>query len=204
MAKNSARHLATNRRNQWQKLLQNSAAPTATGNSKSVAIVLDTNVWYSAILFGGKPEEVITLCLNSHEIAISPFIINELRTILKSDARAPYKWLNALEKHLKRVCTLVDVDVIPRIVRDPNDDPIVATAVKGQSSYVITGDEDLLSLASIGKLRFVSAYQFLELVQKNTIKFGTSAGKFRYADDILTETDKDIQEMFYGKDNDLL
>lgn len=204
MAKNSARQLATNQRNRWQKLLQSSVALTATGNDKSLSVVLDTNVWYSAIVFGGKPEEVIELCLNSHEIVISPFILNELRIILKLDAKAPYKWLNTLEKHLKRTCMLVDVDVIPQVVRDPNDDPIVATAIKGQSSYIITGDEDLLSLVSIKQLRFVTVRQFLELPHKNTIKFDTAAGKFKYAQGVLEGRDKDIQELFYRKDGDLL
>ncbi len=165
MAKNSARQLAISQRNRWQKLLQSSDALTATGSNESLSVVLDTNVWYSAIAFGGKPEEVVKLCLNTHEIIISPFILNELRIILKLDAKAPYKWLNTLEKHLKRTCTLVDVDVIPQVVRDPNDDPIVATAIKGRSSYVITGDKDLLSLASINELKFVTARQFLELAQ---------------------------------------
>jgi len=38
--------------------------------------------------------------------------------------------------------------------------------------------------------------------QKNTIKFGTSAGKFKYTDDTLVGLDKDIQELFYGEDKE--
>jgi hypothetical protein len=34
---------------------------------------------------------------------------------------------------------------------------------------------------------------------KNTIKFGTSAGKFKYTDDALMGIDKDIQELFYAE-----
>ena len=165
MAKNSAKKLVTSQRNQWQKLLQSSANLTASGNNKDqrLRVVIDTNVWYSGILYGGKPEHAIKACLGSHEIITSAFILNELRTTLKLQARAPYKWLNALEKHLKRICTVIDVDAIPPTVRDPKDDPIVATAIKGRAAYLITGDEDLLTLQVINDLRFITIHQFLAL-----------------------------------------
>ena len=162
MVKNSVKRLATNRRKRWQDLLQNNAVPTASGKSK---VLIDTNVWYSAILYGGKPEELVRLCINSQYIVISAYIINELRVKLKLDAKAPYKWLNALERQLKRVCEVVDVDVIPKIVRDPKDDPIIATGISGHCEYLITGDDDLLSLKSVGNLQIVTIDEFLRLTQ---------------------------------------
>ncbi|MHB1865504.1 MAG: putative toxin-antitoxin system toxin component, PIN family [Candidatus Saccharimonadales bacterium] len=162
MVKNSAKRLATNRRKRWQDLLQNNAVPTASGKRK---VLIDTNVWYSAILYGGKPEELVRLCINSQYIVISAFIINEIRVKLKLDVSAPYKWLNTLERQLKRVCEVVDVDVIPKLVRDPKDDPIIATGIGGQCKYLITGDGDLLSLKSVGNLQIITVDEFLRLVQ---------------------------------------
>lgn len=162
MVKNSVRRLATNRRKRWQDLLQNNAVPTASGKSK---VLIDTNVWYSAILYGGKPEQLVKQCINGQYIVISAYIINELRVKLKLDANAPYKWLNALERQLKQVCEVVDVDVIPKIVRDSKDDPVVATGINGQCEYLITGDDDLLSLKLIGDLRTVTVDEFLILAK---------------------------------------
>jgi putative PIN family toxin of toxin-antitoxin system len=116
-------------------------------------------------LYGGKPEELVRLCINSQYIIISSYIINELRVKLKLDANAPYKWLNALERQLKRVSEVVDVDVIPKIVRDSKDDPIIATGINGQCEYLITGDDDLLSLKSVGKLQIVTVDEFLKQAQ---------------------------------------
>ena len=97
-------------------------------------------------------------------MVISAFIINEIRVKLKNDAKAPYKWLNALERQLKRLCEVVDVDVIPKVVRDPKDDPVIATAFSGQCEYLITGDDDLLSLKSVSGLQIVTVDEFLALV----------------------------------------
>ncbi len=166
MAKNSVRRLATSRRKQWQNLLQNSAANTVSGKTKSLVVLIDTNIWYSAILYGGRPEEAVKFCINNTNTAISPYIINEIRVNLKNNANAPYKWLNALEKHLKQLCLNIDVDIIPIQTRDPKDDSVIATALLGKCNYLITGDDDLLSLKMVDNLQIVTVNEFLMLVEK--------------------------------------
>ncbi len=164
MAKNSAKRLATAQRKKWQKLLQSNGVNTVNGNEVYLSVLIDTNIWYSAILYGGQPEELIRFCVNNCQIVISPFIINEIRTKLKIDGKAPYKWLNALEKQLKRLCLDVDVDIIPIQTRDPKDDPVIASAILGNCHYLVTGDNDLLILRSIGRMKIVTLNQFLDLI----------------------------------------
>lgn len=165
MVKKSAKRLATNQRKQWQSLLQNNAAATAVGNNKLTRISIDTNVWYSAILYGGLPEQAVNIGLSQCQLITSSYMVNELRMKLKLDALAPYKWLNLLEKQLKRICLMVDVEIVAPIVRDPKDDPILATAILGQCTYLVTGDDDLLVLGSVKGVKIITVNTFLNIVQ---------------------------------------
>jgi len=59
---------------------------------------------------------------------------------------------------------LVDVpDEVPRIVRDPKDDYLIACALAGNSDFLVSGDKDVLELKAVGKIRIVSAGQLLSL-----------------------------------------
>lgn len=47
-------------------------------------VVIDTNVFISAFVFGGKPLEIIRLLLKGEiEVYVSPFIVNEIVRIFR-------------------------------------------------------------------------------------------------------------------------
>jgi uncharacterized protein len=47
---------------------------------------------------------------------------------------------------------------------DPNDDMIVATAVKAKADFIVTGDRHLLALGSHDSIRIVTPREFLDLL----------------------------------------
>jgi len=49
-----------------------------------------------------------------------------------------------------------------KICRDPHDDMLVEAAVEGAAQWVVTGDQDLLSLKEFETVRFVTPRVFLE------------------------------------------
>lgn len=58
---------------------------------------------------------------------------------------------------------------LPVSVRDPKDEKILATALGGKVDFLVTGDEDLLSLAHhprIGSLQIVTASMFLDAIRE--------------------------------------
>ncbi len=59
--------------------------------------------------------------------------------------------------------------VVPRtnvegVAADPTDDHVLATAVDGEASYLVTGDHALLALAEFRGARIVTAWELLTLL----------------------------------------
>ena len=53
-----------------------------------------------------------------------------------------------------------------RIVRDPNDDMIVASALAAKADYLIARDKDLLSLVEYKGIKMLTPEAFLGLLRK--------------------------------------
>lgn len=53
---------------------------------------------------------------------------------------------------------------IPSVVRDPKDDYLLAHALMGEADYVVSGDKDLLTLEDVEGITFVTAGEFVDLL----------------------------------------
>ncbi len=148
MAKNSAKAFPTSLRKQWLRKLQPNGAKQDSGSPQTLKITIDTNIWFSAIVFGGKPETVVLYCLENHTVVGSVYIIDELMIKLKLKTNAPYRWLRQFRLALTEKIELVDPGELPALERDPYDTPIIATAIAGECEWLISGDHDLLDLGS--------------------------------------------------------
>jgi predicted nucleic acid-binding protein len=62
---------------------------------------------------------------------------------------------------LIREATLIDVTIQIVACRDPNDDQLLALAVAGQATCIITGDADLLQLHPFQEIPILSPDAFL-------------------------------------------
>ena len=133
--------------------------------------VLDANVYVSALVRPeGPPGQIIDRFLRSgaFEIVLSPPIIEEvLRALaypkiskfIHSDID-PELWF---EDIVVLASVVPGTQQIPRISDDPDDDKYIAAAVEGPAAFVVTGDDDLLTLRSHEGVRFVSPRTFLDL-----------------------------------------
>lgn len=131
--------------------------------AKPPKVVVDTNVWISGILFGGKPERIIQL-IEQGELRsiISLPILEEISDILARKFNLPRK---DLEKLLGRVIAISEIietkKTFVKSLRDPKDNPIVETALAGRCAWIITGDKDLLVLEQFQNIPIVNPDQFL-------------------------------------------
>jgi uncharacterized protein len=119
--------------------------------------VFDSTVLISAFLRpGGLSDELLTLAAEeSFALVLAPDIIAETwrKLLTSSRLRARYRYtderVHSFCRGLLRISDIVrDVPPITGVVRDPSDDMIIASAIKGRAEYVVTRDNDLLSIGS--------------------------------------------------------
>ena len=133
-------------------------------------VVLDVNVWISALLWGGMPSRILHLFRqNKLTIFISESLLQELEITLK---RAKFK--NQLQKRNHTVEYLISIiqgfsEQCPNIslnipeLRDPKDYHILAAALSANADVLITGDQDLLVLGNFRGILIMKPTDFLNL-----------------------------------------
>ena len=132
--------------------------------------VLDSSILVSAFLTpGGTPARLLAHARRgAFSLCASPDILKETtRALLRPKHRERYDYTAEDVQRFRRLLTGVaaivrDVPEIGSVVRDPADDKILACAVEAGAAYLVTGDQDLLSLGSYEAIRIVTPRQFLE------------------------------------------
>ena len=121
----------------------------------------------SAVLLRHAAEGAFALSL-SHDIVI------ETETVLleREHIRKRYPYSNedvaAFCQTLQRSFPLLtDLPPLTGIVRDPNDDMVLATARAAHATYLITRDLDLLSLQSYEDITILTPEAFIAIVREH-------------------------------------
>ncbi|MFC7581830.1 putative toxin-antitoxin system toxin component, PIN family [Schaalia naturae] len=127
-------------------------------------MVIDSNVWISALVFGGSPRRVLEQTLRDGDsIALSAEIVTEVRRTLISKFPGFLEDFDSLLAAMAPVLLPVRLgDLTVRICRDPDDDRVLETAILGAASYLITGDRDLRVLDGHRGIRIVTPAEWLE------------------------------------------
>ncbi|MCA9369625.1 MAG: putative toxin-antitoxin system toxin component, PIN family [Pseudomonadales bacterium] len=141
-------------------------------------IVVDSNVWISALVFGGNPRKVIECVLqNNHMLVVSPTLLKEIRHNIRSKFPGFSQDFEAFFMTLQSYITLyADNDSLQSYSRDIDDDLVVELALVSNADMIITGDGDLLEIkktycyiASNKSIRF--SYQVNTPLHSNSTTF---------------------------------
>ena len=130
----------------------------------NIKVVLDTNVYISAILFGGKPETLITLAREKAiDIFISDLILNELVRIFKTKFGWNNDQIKILTESLYRITHfVVPTEKINSITAHQSDNCILECAIEANVNYIISGDKHhILPLKNYRGIKILSVSQFL-------------------------------------------
>jgi putative PIN family toxin of toxin-antitoxin system len=135
-------------------------------------IVLDTNVALSALLWRGKPYRLLETIRQRTDIRLfsSPALLAELTDVLSRPS--PAKQLAVIGRSAREVLAdyleiveVVEPDDVPRVVpSDADDDYVVAAAVTAHATLIVSGDSDLLSIASHQGIAILSAAMAVEQI----------------------------------------
>ena len=133
--------------------------------SDKARVVFDTNVLISALLIKDSTSyRAFAAAEQSRALVTSTELLAELAKVLERQKFDRYidRWtrLRFIARVQAAAAAIVpDPDV--RVARDPKDDVVLATAKAGQAAYLVTGDDDLLSLASFAGTAIVRPADFL-------------------------------------------
>ena len=119
-------------------------------------IVIDTNVIASAVFFGGKPYQLLHYIMEGRVVVVaSKEIVDEYEEIvLRLKRKYPeIKTKIPLPELLARF-ELIRVSSDIRVSRDPDDDKFISCAVDGKCLYIVSGDDDLLTIGNFATLRY--------------------------------------------------
>lgn len=131
-------------------------------DQKPHRVVVDTNVFFSGIVFRSKPNLIVRSVLLEQVIAISSLVLlAELAEVLSKKARYPDERINQIISQLKEVCVIVQPTKSIQACRDPKDNWVLEAAVEGDCDYIVTGDKDLLDLKTYKKIKILTPAEFL-------------------------------------------
>lgn len=131
-------------------------------------IVLDTNVIMAAFATRGLCADVFEICLTDHKIILSEHILFEVEKNLVKKISLPDKVVKDIIGHLRNNSDIVDPEVLnDSVCRDKDDVKIIGTALKGNARFIITGDDDLLSLKKHGNIGIVTPREFWDFLRSS-------------------------------------
>ena len=135
---------------------------------RKTKIILDTNIWISFLIT--KDFKKLDSLINKGNIRL--LYSNELLEEFISVAQRPKfnkyftkedieSLLNIFDSYGKIIKIKSDV----KECRDIKDNFLLNLAVNGKANYLITGDNDLLTMQIIHKTKIVSISEFLKIIE---------------------------------------
>ncbi len=137
--------------------------------SKSLRLVIDTNIWISFLISDRFRKLDYILKVQGVQIVFSEELLDEIRkTILKPKLKK-YFSVNALEEMLVNLDSYIDLVTVKSktdICRDPNDNFLLSLSKDGKANFLITGDKDLLDLGKFGRTQIIDISTFLDKLKQ--------------------------------------
>lgn len=131
-------------------------------------VVADTNVFISAILFGGKPEEIRRLAREGKiELLVSEIMIAEITGILKRKFNWSDWQISEAVKDITTYTTLITPTLTLSVIKeDEPDNRVLECASEGRAQFIVSGDEHHLQpLREFQGIQILSPAEFLERIQ---------------------------------------
>jgi uncharacterized protein len=134
-----------------------------------MTVVLDTNVVLSAILFGGKPRQVLEAALSGTiRLFVSEPMITELQSVLQRPKfGVSAQFVQTIVSEFAAIAEWVEPTEHFEVVEDdPTDNQFIDCAVAAKADYLVTGDSHLLRHGRYGKTKIVNVDGFITILSK--------------------------------------
>ena len=130
-------------------------------------VVADTNVFISALMFGGVPGAFLDLALlPSFTLVTSPGLLDELDEKLRVKFGVSDSDAALIRARLEATALVVEPEVVLADVKDdPDDDRVLECAITGKADYIVSGDRHLLKLGAYQGIPILSVRQFMDSIE---------------------------------------
>lgn len=132
-------------------------------------VALDTNVLVSAFTTRGLSADVFRLVIAEHELVNSEVVMAEFERVMTDRFGIPPRLVTGFLADLRLHGVVPGVIPAPgalEFVRDPADQLVAAAAIAGGAEVLVTGDRDLLDVATqIPEMKVLSPRQFWEYLR---------------------------------------
>jgi putative PIN family toxin of toxin-antitoxin system len=131
-----------------------------------VRIALDTNVLVSAFATRGLSSDVLNLVLSDHQLVLGETVLAELDRVLRAKLKVPTDTIQETTGFLRTQAVVVSsAPPLDISIRDEDDLPVLSEAVHGLAEVLVTGDQDLLSLADAAPIQILTPRGLWELLR---------------------------------------
>lgn len=142
-------------------------------------VIPDTNIWISYLLARNEASTIVQLvnaCMApDHVLIMPPELVQELRAsvakhsylrthIVPEQVEALLQEIGQIAEHPESLLT-----ELGHYVRDPKDDYLIAYGLIYQADYLVTGDLDLLALASVEHLQIVRPVDMQRILDQRSL-----------------------------------
>jgi len=135
--------------------------------SRMARVVVDTNVLVSALIKKVKPLELVQTLLEKHTVILSSQMLAELADVLSRDKFTVTK--DQIDLFISLLLSKSTIESVSGnlnvILKDPDDNIVLLTAVIGRADYIVSGDKHLLTLGKFESLEIVTISQMLEILR---------------------------------------
>ena len=131
-------------------------------------VVPDTMLWVSyCTLADGYRHRLITRARRKRvRLFVSAYILDELVQTLVEDLGRSRRYAGLARRAVLRAARLIELPnrALRHVPGDPDDDPIVETALAAGCHYLVTADRELLRLKKVHSVEIITAAKWDELI----------------------------------------
>ena len=132
---------------------------------KKDRVVIDTNLWISFLLSGNYAKLDKLIYTNSVVLLFSDELLEEFIDVACRTKFRKYFTTEDLIKLLfiiEQNAEFIQVESELTICRDPKDNFLLALALEGKATHLLTGDKDLTELEKIGGTVIIPLTEYLK------------------------------------------
>jgi putative PIN family toxin of toxin-antitoxin system len=133
-------------------------------------VVFDTVVFVRALIRPGRfCGQIVFAHSERYQLILSRQLVREYLDVLtRPELTQRFSTLASLDRtrvlDILAQAPVVDIGEVPMVSRDPKDDKFLATATAAGAAYLVSEDQDLLTLGTYEGIQILTCAAFLRLL----------------------------------------